>query len=66
MFSPVADWRADRLARSRRAYHLLEAEDPAAADALRQLGTDEDPVVRLHLDRLAAGQRGARIVLDDK
>ncbi len=56
----VAAWEA--------AYTLLRANDPEAWEALRQLErkTPGDPVVALHLRRLAGGDEGVRIVMTGK
>ncbi len=50
------------------AYALLETGDERAEAALRRvLDLDpEDPLAKLHLDRLAAGESGARIVMTEK
>ncbi|MBY8974842.1 CHASE2 domain-containing protein [Rhodobacteraceae bacterium NNCM2] len=54
----------DWLARYRDAFAQLGASPHSAQNSLLSLG--DDPVVRLHLARLAAGETGARIALTEK
>jgi adenylate cyclase len=50
------------------AYDLLAREDAGAQDAFEALSRErpEDPLVKLHLGRLMAGEAGDRIVLAEK
>jgi adenylate cyclase len=50
------------------AFALLRAKDPEALAAFEKLGAArrEDPLVRLHLGRLRAGELGDLIVLEEK
>jgi adenylate cyclase len=50
------------------AYRLLCVEDPEAEDAFRELTEQypEDALLRFHLTRLAAGERGRVIVMKEK
>ena len=69
LYTPVAAIDAPELiAGYRRAYALLEANDPAAVDCLASLSNDfpEDPVIRFHQDRIAHGLISTRVVMDDK
>ncbi len=66
VFGPAPSWGAERLERYRAAYALLDAEDPQAEAALRELADEHDPIIHLYLKRLAAGKQGTRIVLDEK
>jgi adenylate cyclase len=50
------------------AYDLLQRQDPGAREAFERLAQErpQDPLVRLHLQRLHAGEHGDTIVLDEK
>jgi class 3 adenylate cyclase/CHASE2 domain-containing sensor protein len=55
-------------ARYMQAFALMDAKDPAAHDAFRQLAADfpEDGPTRYHLDRLDHGKTGSLVSMDDK
>tara|TARA_A100001037_G_scaffold292788_1_gene308555 strand:- start:21 stop:938 length:918 start_codon:yes stop_codon:yes gene_type:complete len=50
------------------AFHLLETNSDAALSAFCKLISDhpDDPLVKLHFDRLISGDKGQRIVLENK
>lgn len=50
------------------AFKLLREEDPGAEAAFERLAAERplDPLVSLHHGRLRAGERGDRIVLEEK
>ncbi len=67
VFEPVPEWNDGRFAAYLEAYRRIEAGDPSAAEALIAADPDDiDSVVRFYRQRLADGQTGVRVVLDDK
>jgi class 3 adenylate cyclase/CHASE2 domain-containing sensor protein len=66
IYEPVPDWSPERLARYLAAYRDVTAEAEGALETLRALDADDDPIVRLHIARLEAGERGAGITLTEK
>lgn len=67
VFEPVPEWKDARFAAYLEAYRRIEAGDALAGEALTAADPDDtDSVVRFYRHRLAGGQSGVRVVLDDK
>ena len=66
-FEPLSEATAasEATAHYREAYDLMEAEDPAAAEAFARLleAYPDDKLVGLHARRLAAGEAGTIVVI---
>jgi hypothetical protein len=56
------------VARYRKAYDAMKAEDPSACEMFAALATErpEDSLVKLHYERLRSGECGATIVMSEK
>lgn len=70
VFEPLTGerFRSEGVQRYLGLYPSLEAGGPDCLPRLERLADDypDDPVLRLHRDRLTAGESGVRIVLDEK